>query len=141
MRHLVIAAIGLFFSVAALGQAPATQPTTRPFDPKAAMAAIDAAGGIYSGIHDAMEKKDYATALQLTDDLLKQSDDLKGIAAGSPIAIPVNMGLGQLQRFRDALAANNVDKATTLMGAMDTIGSKLADTIRALQSPATQPAK
>ena len=141
--------ISVFVIGCALGAAPTTSPSTQPstqpaFDLRVTMALIDAAGGVYTSIHEAVEKGDLDTAKQLTEDLLKQSEDFRSAVRGTPLVVPVNMGLTQLNRLRDALAEKDADKAKTIMAGLDRIGSGITDALDAMQSvvpPTTRPAR
>src|SRR4051794_25706251 len=91
---------------------PSTQPSTQPaFDARATMALLDSAGGVYTSIHEAVEKGDLDTAKQLSEDLLKQSEDFRASVKGTPLVGPVNIGLTQLQHLHDALAEKDAEKA------------------------------
>lgn len=123
---------------------PATLPSTEPtaaaaFDPAATMTLLKAAGGVYNSICDAVEKGDIDTARQLSEDLLKQSDDFRESVRGTPLLLPVNMGITQLQHLHDALAAKDLEKAKTIIEGLDQIGSSIARAVEALQpAPSTR---
>lgn len=122
---------------------PATQPTTQPaIDLPGLMAVIEAAGGIYTAIHEAVEKGDLETAAQLSSDLLQSADAIRAKTKGSLIEVPVNMGLTQLTRLHEALVARDGEKAKTIMAGLDRIGMSISETVERLaHAPTTQPAK
>ena len=103
------------------------------------MTLLKAAGGVYNSICDAVEKGDIDTARQLSEDLLKQSDDFRESVRGTPLLLPVNMGITQLQHLHDALAAKDLEKAKTIIEGLDQIGSSIARAVEALQpAPSTR---
>lgn len=145
----VLLGLSLAGMQAAMGQAhdahetaPATQPATAPnktLNPDLAMAMLQAGGGIYTSIRESIEKGDLDTAAALCEDLGKIANEFKTMAAGSPLEVLAIAGVSQFNRFRDAVAAKDLEKSKTLMAGLDRIGESIGNAIESLRAPTTQP--
>jgi len=113
--------------------APATRPATEPageLDWKKAAATIDALGGVWLSIHEAVEKNDLDTAAELTGDLIKEAETFRDRTRGTILAVPVNVATGQLNRLHSAMKEKNVEKVRTIMEGIDRIGHSIAEIVR-----------
>jgi hypothetical protein len=116
----------LAYAADAPAPAAATTAPAKPADIETIKAAFSGMGGMWTSVHDAMDKNDVATAKEVTGEMIKQRETILDTVKGTAFEPLAKIGFAQLEMFQKALANNNVEKAKTLMSGLDVMGESMS---------------
>jgi len=101
----------------------------RTADPGAAANMLPALKGLMRGIFEAIDNKDTDTAVVLLDKLIADSKKLARSVKGTSTEGGVASGIGTLEMLREALANKQMDRAKSLLSALNQMGPGLEDAV------------
>ncbi|MCK4292034.1 MAG: tetratricopeptide repeat protein [Planctomycetes bacterium] len=97
--------------------------------PGAAADLLPALKGLMGGVFNAIENNDTDTAVLLLDKLIADSKKLAQSLKGTSAEAGVTSGIGTLEMLREALANKQMDRAKSLLSAINQMGPGLEDAV------------